>query len=253
MEQLLFFCTVTFIIAFLLGSIPWGVIISRLFYHTDIREHGSGNIGTTNAYRTMGAVGGSAVFVLDFLKGVLAGWLAMVFSLMLVISLNNRAATAVLDNLNDSTVLGFQLTDPGQLSNLAAHAFGLVSSLGLLGAMCGHIFSPWLRFRGGKGVAVAAGSLLFIFGLPGLMILVAVFALMTVITRYVSVGSISAALIAPFVAFWVAHGEPCFVVLLTIACGLVIWAHRGNIARLKAGNENRIGRKKGQADREIAA
>ena len=62
-----------FVISFLLGSIPWGVIISKVFYHTDIREHGSGNIGTTNAMRTMGKVGGSAVFVLDFGKGIASG------------------------------------------------------------------------------------------------------------------------------------------------------------------------------------
>ena len=59
------------VISFLLGSIPWGVIISRVFYHTDLREHGSGNIGTTNAIRTMGKVGGYAVFVLDFGKGII--------------------------------------------------------------------------------------------------------------------------------------------------------------------------------------
>ena len=65
-----------FVISFLLGSIPWGVIISKVFYHTDIREHGSGNIGTTNAMRTMGKVGGSAVFVLDFGKGIVSGLIA---------------------------------------------------------------------------------------------------------------------------------------------------------------------------------
>ena len=67
------------VISFLLGSIPWGVIISRVFYHTDLREHGSGNIGTTNAIRTMGKVGGYAVFVLDFGKGIVAGLIAAVF------------------------------------------------------------------------------------------------------------------------------------------------------------------------------
>ena len=67
------FFVLLFLIAFLLGSIPWGVIISRAIYHTDVREHGSGNIGTTNAMRTLGKVGGSAVFILDFGKGVLAG------------------------------------------------------------------------------------------------------------------------------------------------------------------------------------
>ncbi|MFR1641081.1 MAG: glycerol-3-phosphate acyltransferase, partial [Eggerthellaceae bacterium] len=65
-----------FATAFLLGSIPFGLIISKVFYHTDIREHGSGNIGTTNAIRTIGKVGGALVFVLDFGKGLLSGWLA---------------------------------------------------------------------------------------------------------------------------------------------------------------------------------
>ena len=74
------FFVLLFLIAFLLGSIPWGVIISRAFYHTDVREHGSGNIGTTNAMRTLGKVGGSAVFILDFGKGVLAGVIATLFA-----------------------------------------------------------------------------------------------------------------------------------------------------------------------------
>ncbi|MFR1168047.1 MAG: glycerol-3-phosphate acyltransferase, partial [Adlercreutzia equolifaciens] len=69
-----------FVAAFLLGSVPWGLIISKVFYHTDLREHGSGNIGTTNAIRTMGKVGGYAVFVLDFGKGLLSGLLAWWFS-----------------------------------------------------------------------------------------------------------------------------------------------------------------------------
>lgn len=70
-----------FVAAFLLGSIPFGLIISKVFYHTDLREHGSGNIGTTNAIRTMGKVGGYAVFVLDFGKGLLSGVLAWAFSM----------------------------------------------------------------------------------------------------------------------------------------------------------------------------
>ena len=66
-----------FVAAFLLGSIPWGLIISKVFYHTDIREHGSGNIGTTNAMRTMGKKGGAAVFLLDFGKGIASGFIGM--------------------------------------------------------------------------------------------------------------------------------------------------------------------------------
>ena len=68
--------TLSFAVSFLLGSIPWGVIVSKLAYHKDIRDEGSGNIGTTNAFRAMGKVGGALVFVLDFGKGLLSGWLA---------------------------------------------------------------------------------------------------------------------------------------------------------------------------------
>ncbi|MCL2151071.1 MAG: glycerol-3-phosphate acyltransferase, partial [Coriobacteriia bacterium] len=76
MQQIVIYSLASFFISFLLGSIPWGLIISKLFYKTDIREHGSGNIGTTNAYRTMGMVGGTAVFALDFLKGLAAAIVA---------------------------------------------------------------------------------------------------------------------------------------------------------------------------------
>ena len=113
-----------FVISFLLGSIPWGVIISKVFYHTDIRGDGSGNIGTTNAMRTMGKVGGSAVFVLDFGKGIVSGLIA--------------AAAAVMF---------------GGGMSLSGHVIGYDDfvTVAFLGCVWGHIFSPWLGFRGGKG------------------------------------------------------------------------------------------------------
>ena len=116
-----------FVISFLLGSIPWGVIISKVFYHTDIREHGSGNIGTTNAMRTMGKVGGSAVFVLDFGKGIVSGLIA-------------AAAAAMF----------------GGGMSLSGHVIGYDDfvTVAFLGCVWGHIFSPWLGFKGGKGIAV---------------------------------------------------------------------------------------------------
>ena len=122
-----------FVISFLLGSIPWGVIISKVFYHTDIREHGSGNIGTTNAMRTMGKVGGSAVFVLDFGKGIVSGLIA-------------AAAAAMF----------------GGGMSLSGHVIGYDDfvTVAFLGCVWGHIFSPWLGFKGGKGIAVTFGCLL---------------------------------------------------------------------------------------------
>lgn len=194
------------VISFLLGSIPWGVIISRVFYHTDLREHGSGNIGTTNAIRTMGKVGGYAVFVLDFGKGIVAGLIAAVFG------------TQVL---------------PG---NVLAVAF--------LGCTMGHIFCPWLGFRGGKGIAVAVGCLFSTFGPVGALLEIAIFAVLVVATKYVSVGSIAAAAACPLFALYFFWGDPVAFVLCLLVGLTVVWAHRENIARLRAGTENRIGSKK---------
>lgn len=127
------------------GSIPWGVIISRVFYHTDLREHGSGNIGTTNAIRTMGKVGGYAVFVLDFGKGIVAGLIAAVFG------------TQVLPG-NVLAVVEFVQTFGGSPNPVPLHRTGM---------SCGSV--PWLHhgsyflsmagFQGRQGIAVAVGCL----------------------------------------------------------------------------------------------
>ena len=153
-------------------SIPWGVIISKAVYHTDIREHGSGNIGTTNAMRTMGKAGGVAVFLLDFGKGLASGALAM------------AAANLLLPN-----------------AGLAADALvsrNLLLAISAMGCTWGHIFSPWLGFHGGKGIAVAIGALCFTFGPVGAVVEVfVIFAPLVLITRYVSVGSIASAALLP--------------------------------------------------------
>ena len=126
-----------FVAAFLLGSIPFGLIISKVFYHTDLREHGSGNIGTTNAIRTMGKVGGYAVFVLDFGKGLLSGVLAWAFS---------------------SWFLPGGGFEPGALVT-----YDTMLAVAFLGCVWGHIFCPWLGFKGGKGIAVAVGCLCLLY------------------------------------------------------------------------------------------
>ncbi|MCL2632311.1 MAG: glycerol-3-phosphate 1-O-acyltransferase PlsY [Coriobacteriia bacterium] len=252
MDKILFFSAIAFLLSFLLGSIPWGVIISRLFYRQDIREHGSGNIGTTNAFRTMGAVGGVAVFCLDFLKGILAGFISMVLAVMLVVDLSASGTEAIVIGSAKLVIFGKSIIDAESLAVATTHAFGLVAGVGFFGAICGHVFSPWLKFKGGKGIAVAAGALFFAFGPISLVVLASVFALLTIVTRYVSVGSISAALVAPFVAAWAMHGEPFFIGMVCLSASLVIWAHRGNIARLRAGNENRIGAKKDALAKEEA-
>ena len=117
------------LITFFLGSIPFGVIISRLFFKKDIRNEGSGNIGTTNAMRSLGKIGGGAVFILDFGKGLLSGFLGTVFA--------------------------------GMTAPLSGYEAGqLVVALSFFGCVVGHIYSPWLKFHGGKGIAVAIGALL---------------------------------------------------------------------------------------------
>ena len=197
-----------FVISFLLGSIPWGVIISKVFYHTDIREHGSGNIGTTNAMRTMGKVGGSAVFVLDFGKGIVSGLIA-------------AAAAAMF----------------GGGMSLSGHVIGYDDfvTVAFLGCVWGHIFSPWLKFKGGKAVSAgAAVGLMIDWRL--FVILVAVFALMALLSKRASVCSMTAAIVlaagTPFFT-----KEPMLIALAVFTGLLVLVMHRANIRRLLRGEE----------------
>lgn len=206
------------VVSFLLGSIPWGLIISRSFYHTDIREHGSGNIGTTNAMRTMGKVGGGAVFLLDFGKGLLSGVVAML-------------------------ALWF-LVPGGGLSPASGITYGFMMAVATAGCTFGHIFSPWLGFKGGKGIAVAVGCLFMSFGVLGACVELAIFIVLVLATRYVSVGSVAAAVACPFVACVLYWGDWATVACFLLTALVVIWAHRGNIERLRAGTERRIGDKK---------
>ena len=201
------------VITFLLGSIPFGVIISRLFFKKDIRSEGSGNIGTTNAMRSLGKVGGAAVFLLDFGKGLLSGYLGTVFAALV------------------APTEGFAA---GQL----------LVALSFFGCVVGHIYSPWLKFHGGKGIAVAIGALFFVFGVWTSVLELAVFAVLVVATRYVSVGSIAAAVLCPFLAFFLYWPNIPAACAISIAALLVVFAHRANISRLLNHNENRIGSKK---------
>lgn len=224
-----------FVISFLLGSIPWGVVISRLFFHTDVREHGSGNIGTTNAMRTIGKVGGSAVFVLDFGKGVASGLIATVFASSLFTD------TVALSNL----CVSLGAASPGSdIAFLQMRISQICVSVAFLGCIWGHIFCPWLGFKGGKGIAVAVGCLVLTFGLVGTIIELLIFIVLVAATKYVSVGSIVAAALCPFFSLYFFAGNIFAIAICFVAALTVIWAHRENIKRLIAGNENRIGSKK---------
>ncbi len=206
---------VILVISFLLGSIPSGVVIGRVFYHTDIRKQGSGNIGTTNAIRAMGKVGGYTVFIMDFGKGLLSGLIA--------VALVNAFG-------QDSTTLPFSMPE--------------AKAIAFLGCGFGHIFSPWLGFHGGKGIAVSVGCLFVTFGPVGALLELALFIVLVIVTKYVSVGSIAAAVACIPLSFYYFWGHPLAILCCCIIAVTVIWAHRENISRLRAGNENRIGSKK---------
>ena len=239
---------ILFVVTFLLGSVPWGVVISRLVYHKDLREEGSGNIGTTNAMRSLGKAGGAAVFVLDFGKGLVSGLLATVCACFL---LGSRGLTGI--DAGDPLIVpllcatGFDKVDA---LGSAAHVARCASlAVAFAGCTLGHIFSPWLGWHGGKGIAVAVGALFFVFGPVGALLEIALFAVIVLTTRYVSAGSVAAALACPLLALYYYWGDwLCWGVITAVAL-VVVWAHRGNIDRLRHGTERRIGDKKKAAAR----
>lgn len=203
-------------VSFLLGSVPWGLLISKFVYHKDIRSEGSGNIGTTNAMRTMGKAGGLAVFVLDFGKGVLSAVIAL-----------------LVFNYCEQHLVSHELP-----------ALTLLLALSFFGCVWGHIFSPWLGFKGGKGIAVAIGNLFLTFGLVGAVIELAIFFILVIATRYVSAGSIASALACPFIAMYFylyTNFDVWAWLLITVGALTVVWAHRSNIDRLRSGNERKVG------------
>ena len=232
MDTVITYLTLSFIVSFLLGSIPWGVIISKLAFKKDLRDEGSGNIGTTNAMRTLGKAGGAAVFALDFGKGLLSGWLAAYVFAPAVAGVPMDIAAA-----DGELLLGIS-------SNPTLNPVALCMALAFAGCALGHIFSPWLKFHGGKGIAVAAACLLFVYGPVGFLIEVAVFAAGVLATRYVSVGSIAAAVVCPLLGLYFYWGHWVSWAIILATALVVIWAHRANIGRLRAGTENRIGSKK---------
>lgn len=201
------------IIGYLLGSFPSGLVVSRA-RGVDIREHGSGNIGATNVLRVLGKKWGYLVFALDALKGFAAV----------------RIAFAVVA----------MASTPGAVRP------ELVGITGGLACILGHMFSVWLRFRGGKGVATSAGVLL---GLMPLAV-VSVFAVWFVLfqlTRYVSVASIGAAVALPFFVMLYLRLDllrgASFLPFSILIAGVVIWRHRSNMKRLFRGKEQRFDQK----------
>jgi len=197
---------VLFIMAYLIGSIPTSVWVSRYFFNIDIRDFGSGNAGATNTFRVLGVKAGSFVFLFDFLKGFVAVDLAY-------------------------------LIMAGEMSNTALT--NLQIGLGIV-AVLGHIFPIWANFRGGKGIATLFGMILAIQPTVALC-LVGVFVVMLFTTRYVSLSSIAASVAFPILLLFIFR-EPVMLykVFAIAAAVLVVLSHHKNIGRLVSGNENRV-------------
>lgn len=194
------------VLAYLLGATPTSFWVGRAVYGVDLRTQGSGNLGATNTYRVLGAKAALPVALFDVFKG----WLpAALF-----------ARWAGVDE-----------------ALLWSLCFGAA-------AILGHVFSLWVGFKGGKGVATSAGVFLALAPWAALICLGA-FALVVRGTRMVSAGSITAgALLAPAVAFTPNRGGTPLVLFSAALAAFVIWAHRANIGRILRGEENRFGRPK---------
>jgi glycerol-3-phosphate acyltransferase PlsY len=193
---------VVLLLCYLIGSVPSGVILARRLKGVDLRLHGSGNVGATNAFRALGLAGGILVLAADLLKGFLAVKLA-VFALA-----------------------------PDFLAPVVTVACGLA-------AIAGHNWSLFLRFRGGKGVATSFGVLLGLTPLVAAMaglLWVAVLAL----SRYSSLASLAALLSVP-VLMIVYHDPPVYVAFGVLAAAFALYRHRGNIQRLMQGKELALG------------
>ncbi|MCK5448577.1 MAG: glycerol-3-phosphate 1-O-acyltransferase PlsY [Gemmatimonadetes bacterium] len=186
--------------AYLMGSIPTSYLVGRL-HGIDLREHGSGNLGGTNAYRVMGLAAGVPVVLVDVAKGVIPAYF-------------------------------FPSWDGAALGDLAL-LYGLA-------AITGHVWSVFMSFRGGKGVATGAGVLVALAptsALIGLLVWIGVVS----ITRIVSVASISAATLVPLSA-WLTDEATSTVLFCAAIAMFVWWTHRDNLGKLARGEENRFGR-----------
>ena len=210
-----YYCAITMlIIAYVLGSIPSAVWIGKKYYGVDIREHGSKNAGTTNMLRVLGRRAAVPVFVLDFFKGFVA------VSIISLMRYDADVSSAWLINLK---------------------------ILGVFAAVLGHIFPVFADFKGGKGVATLVGAITGIY--PQIVFLCfAVWVLVFMISHYVSLASMTAGCCFPlFVivyssAEWSRYNDVSFtfIAFSFVVAGLLIWSHRKNIERLKAGTESKI-------------
>jgi glycerol-3-phosphate acyltransferase PlsY len=190
--------------AFLIGSLPFAVIVSRIMGLNDPRSYGSGNPGATNVLRSGNKLAAILTLLGDAAKG------------LFVVALAKALAPT----------LGFSMQVLAAIS---------------LAVFLGHVFSIFLRFRGGKGVATAAGVLFGIQLQLGAATIV-IWLLVALVTRYSSLAALSAAVAAPFLTLWLT-GNETWTGAVAVMAAILIWRHKGNIVKLLAGQEGRIGKK----------
>lgn len=189
---------VMLVLAYLVGAIPFGLIVGKVFYGADVRQHGSGNVGTTNVFRVLGKKAGVVVMVLDIMKGYVPALLA---------------------------VLIFD-SQPWYVIFVAA------------APVVGHMYSVFLKGSGGKGVATGAGVVLALYPLA-FLICFATWIALILVTRYVSVASLTVAVLVPVLV--ILHHDPLPYEIAGVLVGIIVWwAHRGNIRRLLKGTESRV-------------
>ena len=194
------------ILAYMIGSIPTSVIISKSQFNIDIRDYGSGNAGATNTFRVLGSKWGSIVMLLDMLKGLVAVKLALLLPYYI---------TNEFENTNFQIGLG-------------------------LAAVLGHIFPVWAEFRGGKGVATLFGLIIAISPLTALSC-VTIFLLVLYLTRFVSLSSIMASMAFPVFILIIFNVDNTAYRIFAIAVALlVILTHQKNISRLLSGSESKV-------------
>ena len=216
------------LIAYLLGSVNLSIILSKLMGKGDIREHGSGNAGTTNTLRTLGKLPAIAVLIWDVLKGVISVLLA---KWIITLGAGDVSAEVIAENRDYAMVIA-----------------AIMSVLG-------HNFPIYFGFKGGKGVATSLGVIIAIEW--PIAVSCAAFAIvMIILTRMVSVGSIMAAILYPIIAFFTGtefHNNLIYLGLALILGGSVLFRHRANIKRIQAGTENKLWKTKAEKLEEAKA
>ncbi len=212
------------VVSYLLGSIPFGYLLVRIFRGQDVRQTGSGNIGATNVARTGSKGLAVATLLLDALKGYAA--VAFAFRLAGSHRLESGVPTSIYDQAQPM---------------IDSRTVYLLAALAAFCAIVGHMFTLWLRFKGGKGVATAVGAFA---GLAPRAIVVALvlFVIVVAVTRYISLGSMVAAGAFPLLVWWLNPAERTtgpILLLIAASSFLIIIRHRDNIRRLLAGTEHR--------------